>query len=327
MTYRGESWTKKIARAHFWSLALLTGPRSGKFVILASSEGGDIPCLRSFGVKDCDIVAVDMDEAAAQKFREKYPEIQLFVGDVAAVIEKNKIRPSYVFLDFCSQLCGPTADTIIRVSRKMAPGGVLGVTLLIGREPTGSSTTKISVGGVSWNRKKMGEPGYWPRLIESFRAGPDSEPAYLRALAVGSLLSEDLRSPTVAHKVVYRYEHWCGEKKLSRQRHCEADPKEALFNGIIKYNSSDEERRGSTMATISYKICPRDMCGCTIIDRGINPYILVPPYSERTFREAHSSWWIVDQKFAGIFNISPRKVAAWRAHVTMGTYQMEAANE
>lgn len=110
-TYGGESWNKKLARAHvliqavsaFRAMSPSIAPRC---MVLAGPAASDVRVLSALGVPAENITAVDLDPngvAAAERLGATG-----FRGDV---IEAARARPrsmDIVVLDFCAQL-GPTS--------------------------------------------------------------------------------------------------------------------------------------------------------------------------------------------------------------------------
>jgi hypothetical protein len=134
-TYKGESWPKKLARAHFWLSACVLLPefRGSPILCLASREGGDISVLKGLGVDPRNIVAVDICEEAAAAAKTLHPDVDIRCMDVADVIAQ---RDGFLvsLLDFCGPISVAIARTIAAVAKKTRATGLLGVALLKGRE-------------------------------------------------------------------------------------------------------------------------------------------------------------------------------------------------
>jgi hypothetical protein len=136
--YGGESVGKKLARYTFWHRAKAwMGERffTEKHLILASREGGDISVLRGFGVPDRNIVAVDSNRLAARECQLKYPNVVICHGDVGEVAKRYRKQIGVAFLDFCSWPTDESLDTIFRVAANaVRDESVLGYAFMRGRE-------------------------------------------------------------------------------------------------------------------------------------------------------------------------------------------------
>jgi hypothetical protein len=139
MTYKGDSPGKKLARLNFWSQVLLhLGSKrffSGKHLVLASQDGGDIQLLMALGVRPHHIIAVDLDQRALEVCRRAYPDVRYEQGDVAKIVEKYSRSLECAYLDFC----GPLSDAMMDRARRVVGAGMkdrslIGMTFMHGRE-------------------------------------------------------------------------------------------------------------------------------------------------------------------------------------------------
>lgn len=136
LAYAGDSPSKRIARGLFWSSHHQIVTPSNPAFVLASEFGGDIRTLSRLGVPSDAIIAVDRDERALALCRDKFNGLATFVlGDIGKVVSCSKLRPSVVFLDFCAQPCASMLNTVIEVA-SCAPT-VMGVVVQAGTEMPG----------------------------------------------------------------------------------------------------------------------------------------------------------------------------------------------
>lgn len=135
--HRGDNRGKRIARAEFYlRVRAWMGEeafKSARFLYLASFEGGDAAVLTAMGVPAKNQLAADFDGSALEKFREKYPDIPTFFGDVATAPENAF---DCIFLDFCANISDRTLVTIQRSMRclKRATGSVFAIAVQRARE-------------------------------------------------------------------------------------------------------------------------------------------------------------------------------------------------
>ncbi len=112
--YPGDTLGKRIGRAWFWVCtreALGNRFYTGKHLVLASFEGGDIGVLKAMGVKPCNIIAVEKNAKAAAICASKHPDVLIRVGDVADVVKRKGVFKCLVsaHLDLCA--CDPLYAT------------------------------------------------------------------------------------------------------------------------------------------------------------------------------------------------------------------------
>lgn len=144
MAYRGDSDAKRIARLHWWRQAswLMGGASAqcafdpnARFLVLASAVGGDIGVLTSLGVKQAQITAVDLEEAAIASCRQRWPDVDYRVGDVANVARAMGRVFNCALIDLCGQASKRSVDTLTTVARHaLKDGAVFGWCVMVGRE-------------------------------------------------------------------------------------------------------------------------------------------------------------------------------------------------
>ena len=141
--YKGESPAKKISRWRLWTMVMrhLGYNRfiHGKHLVLASFECGDIYTLKTFGVEDHNIIAVDLDEEAIEICRARFPGVaHAHQGDVVDVVKRYRRELVTAYLDFCGPLGKRTVDTMISViTAGMKNDSLIGASFMSGREQGG----------------------------------------------------------------------------------------------------------------------------------------------------------------------------------------------
>lgn len=137
--YGGESVGKKLARFNFWERAsawMGADFLKTRHLVLASREGGDISVLRGLGVSPKNIVAVERNSRAVGDCQKRHPEVRVIHGDVVAVARRNRLEIGVALLDFCSWPTDEALDCVFGVAaHALKNSAVLGYAFLRGREP------------------------------------------------------------------------------------------------------------------------------------------------------------------------------------------------
>jgi hypothetical protein len=145
-TYKGESPAKKIVRFHFWRRLMeeLGDERfcRSKHLVLASREGGDISILLGLGVPPANILAAELNDRAHAVVCRKFPTVKVFHGNVVELAKAHRRKFKTSFLDFCSPLTQRVLDSSIEVLKCMSHDSFLGICLLASRE-SGDLRTKV----------------------------------------------------------------------------------------------------------------------------------------------------------------------------------------
>ncbi len=147
-TYKGESSAKRLMRFWVWDHILrneaaacrvaaeqsLSVTPLRKFIVLASREGGDVSVLRGLGIPEEQILAAEIEPAAADAFARRWPNVELHRGDVVDLIAKRAQEIDIILLDLCGKLGEKTITTIQRAFVKAPPICIFGVCVLRGME-------------------------------------------------------------------------------------------------------------------------------------------------------------------------------------------------
>jgi hypothetical protein len=139
VSYNGESFGKKLARLDFWLRARMW--RGSDFdrdelLLLASREGGDVALLKGLGVDPKRICAVDNNSAACAAFAAKHPDVQIHFGDVGALTKRWGRKFGVVFLDFCGWAAGAELRALCDVAQSAtSQDSVFAFAFMRGREP------------------------------------------------------------------------------------------------------------------------------------------------------------------------------------------------
>ncbi len=136
--YKGDSPAKKMARFSYWGAvneSLGETFKTGRHLVLASEECGDISHLLARGVHARNIVAVDQKQAAINACRQRFPGVTAICDDVVNVAKSKRRQFASAFLDFCGY-CGPQSlKTIVQVvAHGLSDRAVIGCGFLRGRE-------------------------------------------------------------------------------------------------------------------------------------------------------------------------------------------------
>ncbi len=134
-TYRGDSPGKKVSRAKLWTqtaqwMTSLNQPYLGSLVL--AGHGGDISVIKGMGMNPARVTAVDICQDAADYCKELHPEANVIKAD-AAQISKN-ILYNTAHLDFCNSISIDNMKTIVEVMRNIRKPGIVAITMLKGRE-------------------------------------------------------------------------------------------------------------------------------------------------------------------------------------------------
>jgi hypothetical protein len=134
--YRGDTLPKKIVRARVWETVhrKMRTFRNKRFLALAGHEAADVGVAVALGAEPSNIVLVDKSKKAANSAQWRYPDVQVFTGELEDVLDKQQF--DFAFLDFCSQMTDSTLTlaglTVTECLLKSQ--GYLAVTFLCGRE-------------------------------------------------------------------------------------------------------------------------------------------------------------------------------------------------
>lgn len=322
--YKGESWSKKIARAWMWD-AMVSGVtiRKDRYLVLASRECGDMSLLKWAGVPAENITAVDLESSAIDACNMRYPEVTAVKGDVGEVAEGLGDSPTVVMLDFCGRLSVPTMEATLRVARTLKPGSRLGIVTMKGRESDATTATLIR-GHYRITRKN--KKSLLIKILKTLGDGDFRE--------VVNILPPSLKKEIPVAGAWIRATAW--EYLLNTLG------KTFSLREVVEYNSGDGGAHGSPMLGLIFDVWPKNMRALPL-----PKYSKVPPVTKELFQqfvlegiERHvvSDNWeygrvgyihllgerIGDESgtedIAGIYNIPTSTLGAWKAHYTRGSY-------
>jgi hypothetical protein len=136
--YRGESPAKKLARIKVWSTAMdrqgVDAFRSTKKIFLASREGGDIGVLLALGVPPEMLVPVEHDAGAAQACQVKWPQVRVVHGSASDAIRGIDQSYGMVYLDYCSNVCPDVVEDCANAMLRLKRGSIVAVNVKRARE-------------------------------------------------------------------------------------------------------------------------------------------------------------------------------------------------
>jgi hypothetical protein len=147
-TYKGESPAKKLARFIYWiGVQRELGAKrflTGKHLVLASREGGDISYLLGQDVPPQNIIAVEINPEAAMMVQEKFPKVRVICGEAEQIAREFKNSLVSAYLDFCSTIQKPLLEKIVKIMKfSMRSGGVIGCAFINGRERDREIVTEL----------------------------------------------------------------------------------------------------------------------------------------------------------------------------------------
>lgn len=143
-TYKGDSLGKKANRAHLWVQTarwMQTLNQDCTGVLVLAGHGGDISTLKGLGISPEKIIAVDLAKDAAEYCKELYPGIETAHGDVAEVCKTVSYNAAH--LDFCNGLSVDNLRTIKEVMLNADDTAYISITMMKGREFGLESKDKI----------------------------------------------------------------------------------------------------------------------------------------------------------------------------------------
>lgn len=298
-TYRGETYIKSVNRVIFWEAlrdrAGIEHFLSGKFLILASREAGDISCLLGCGVSPKNIVGVEINPVAAEQARQKYPDVTIITGDIVDVVKKYHKHFDFAYLD----VCGCAGEGLIELFTTVIRWGMksrsyVGWTVQVGREN---------------ELDKLKEMKKWARIHTNCTikaTGSTPPPHYLKRY-------ENAKARMI----------WLAREVWDRLDVCNYMLRLEMFGG---YHSGH-----TPMITVLYSI-ERFPCRITMkksvrlvvkdMETSDPESSFLWEVSEDHFRQMvlYATNFHATDQVAKIFNISSGRVAAWKAHQTRGTY-------
>lgn len=320
-TYKGDSVAKKCARVTVWDCvgSLLSEEEfcRGRHLVLASREGGDIACLLAKGVSADKIIAVDREETAVAACRQKYPGVRVLHGDVTDVAKRFRRTFVSAHLDFCA----PLSETLFSAIADVAAHGlknqaVLSYSGLAGREsPEQRSWLRAHLEAKEEITKQALLVRSGALDVAQFQNGMemDREDADLVLRRMSKIGAHVLREEAAANAIEAALAKRCLNSNLYAS---------------IYYQSRTERNAGVPILTMVHAV---DRDGSKFSSH--ESCTLVPPKRFRYVGPVRShkaqllSWAneSPDENWPGLLNISSRTWAAWKAHGTMGTYNLEEA--
>ncbi len=311
ITYKGESPAKKILRYRYWcEVRDLLKERffSGKHLVLASQEGGDLSTLIWLGVDPTNIIAIDRNRAALAAVKKKYHEhgVTFVHGDVfdfkAPKRKKAKAKSTNIvsaFFDFCSPTSVDLMNRVVRWSRSnLSTDSVVGVAVLRGRERDQAFKVYLNSFRDQSSRGEGALPfDQWAKKLP--RADVLETMLFIQAIEEGFLLFPEwsaayqsrTRDSNGVPMLVTLMRVW---KPMTPKR------KGILVRKFVKEMNVDLEN-GTISGGRRENLTKVD-------DEVLRDTALRSCDTEET------------SAVAGLLNIPTQRLAAWKAHRTMGTY-------
>ena len=142
-TYKGDSPGKKTTRARLWQHGSLWMSSLGipyKGVLVLAGHGGDLSTLQGLGIDITKATGVDVAQDAVEYCQDLYPETDIVHGDVAEACKDATYNAAH--LDFCNSLNVANLHAIRQVMLNAEKPAYIAVTMLKGRE-SGSESKDI----------------------------------------------------------------------------------------------------------------------------------------------------------------------------------------
>lgn len=289
------------------------------FMVLSSQFCGDVSWLVGAGIQEERIVAVDIDAAACEAVKARFPRVRVFHGDVVDAAHTYDGRVAVAFLDFCNCLSFDMRAKLSSVAKRLFRGRERGLL------------------GVGFQRARERVDGKY--LIRSSRLarGPNSEPARVdargrdpfeegRAQALQDALNGQLSSSGwvcfQGGGVAYQ-----GRRVPMQLAAYDIVPKE-LVGAYLETHGEVVEHEGDsvllknpsrTWASLRLGFVTFDERGelCPAADSSLNDE---DPLRRQVLALARVIGVVAASRR---FNVQMGTVAAWMAHDTRGTYASE----
>jgi len=353
-TYKGESLGKKIARAWFWVVVqrwLKDDFYTGQHLVLASREGGDVSVLKAMGVPPANIVAMELNAPAAHCFRQKHPDVRVYIGDVAELVNDKRFRSNVVcaHLDFCSWCTDAVVERAVRVARfGMRHNGVLSVGIMKGREQgpvrdslraMGAEAEELRIDRklqrtwsradkMAWERQETSSTRRW-LLFTRITDGLLSPGPNVGVMPLGSVGYNSGKTPMVFDIFIVR-------RALTRR---------GLFHQIgtlleevsaakfdLAYELAEwEQKNGHTSMAMQNAASDIFLRGHQFITIGERDWMTVgPEFGDPSPELAATMANAIETlhptlSAADVLTVRRGRLAAWRAHATRGTYSEATA--
>lgn len=358
-TYKGESPSKKFARFSFWTAVASelgkTRFYNGKHLVLASREGGDVSVLLGMGVQPKNIIPVDLNPKAALAAQDKFPEVQVIVGDVADIAKEYKRELVSAFLDFCAPMDSRIIKKVGEVcNHGMANDSVIGCAFLNGRE----KDVKV----IDWLSERRVQ---FDELLKNMHKMPDDKVILAYNNIFGKL--DQYAGPITLRTLARMPLKLLQENADDVRNHLESRATEVAFLLRTQYLSEVLMNIGAPFKCAPYARAHISYMSNTRYAKGVPMFIYLgkvwrglPGTSEEKFKRKFLAHMAkepvplmrqcdmtegrlralilrmsdsstdpvegnphVNEYLHMLFNIPKHTISAWKAHRTMGTYEKE----
>lgn len=333
--YAGESVAKKVARIRVYRRAkrLMRAAgideRSARYLALAGPEVNDVGCLRFImRARPENVLFVDEDDTGLKVAPEKWPGVLTYHGVLDARAVEPFDRIDCAVVDVCGHFDRAAVSAALR---RLPPGGVIAYTILRARESRRANRRLAT--GVSVVRELLSDI---PSLADRVR-GRDRT----RSLVYLEMANDVLCG---AHEVLYPPPTGAAweARRLFADAVCAARRENLKDRCLVSAGWIEYWSGNSPMAVavwqLSRPIAPRWRAE---LDRNGFRRGQTRRHQERVIvedsRDAESSVGharvellreldalrgsgLDERELAEVAAVSPRTLAAWRAHRTMGTY-------
>jgi hypothetical protein len=303
-TYQDDGLAKKLVRFELWTvLSEILGERfmQGRHLVLSSHEAGDVSTLLGLGVPPNHIVAVDTDRGALACAKKKFPEVDFRHADITEVAKTHQHKFLTAHVDLCSTISEDTIKTIVGTLPALRNNSFLGIAFMMGREKEDAASRIEREKNKIARKREHGKD-------DATRGYNVNRMARIRVLA--SRLDGICASNRIAIRPMWAKFYLSGGKKrkgvpmaytlFSVVRATKKEPFGAFIDRVRK---TESEWIPSTTLAGSLS---NDPWYLNIDEKALRDFCL------RMNKSA--------AQISLLLNIPKMRVAAWKAHRTMGTY-------
>jgi hypothetical protein len=300
--YAGETDAKRVVRYQLYRRVndLLPGPlkETGAVLALAGPRTGELGCLRHLlGVKSTQVTLAESDPAHYKGLafaKRRWRGVRTYFGNIAEPLHKLQQPVSFLHLDMMGYLKN-TDERLLRLAgHHVGPGGIVAYTFSRGREhPAHQISKHLRAHGARWKRIRDTE-GHKRKESAAVTVQKDAQ----RVQVYCSRIQQLLGGPQWELIFLLRYSGHRVPMCVVAFQNAPRDIRTTQWQKAYEWIPT-EGARGETVTKVG-------------ADEKLRAAALDLMYQQKT-----------SQEIAAILNVPMGTVAAWRAHLTRGTYDME----